>query len=121
MNTKLGAFFIVAFAIIIMAKTVEMFRKDKLSTRLFILWLLTWFAVGFFALFPSMLDKIMKFLNMGDRPFFITIAAILVLYMMIFYITSNIARANRRISKLVQETAILEYKLKNLSKGAKDI
>jgi len=111
MNPKLGAFIIAIFAILAIVRTVQIFRRNKLSTRLLLMWLSIWFAIGFFALFPSVLDKLRKFFNMGYRPFFITTAAILLLYVIIFYVTSGMSRINRKISKLTQEIAILNYKL----------
>ena len=73
------------------------------------MWLFIWFVIGFFALFPFLLDRLMRFANMGNRLFFLTTGAILLLYIIIFYITSNMAKMNKKISDLVQEIAILNY------------
>ena len=120
MNTKLGAYVIAILATLAVMKTVRIYRENRLSTRLFLMWLIIWFIIGFASLFPSTLDTLMRLANMGNRIFFLTTGAILILYMIIFYITSNISRTNRKISKLVQEIAILEYKLKYLSRSDKN-
>lgn len=120
MNTKLAAFIIVIFSIFAIIMTVRIFRKDRLSTRLFLMWLFIWFAIGFFALFPFVLDKAMKAVNIGSRAFFITTGAILILYIVIFHISSNMSRMDRKISKLAQELAILNRKLQNLTNHSKE-
>jgi hypothetical protein len=75
------------------------------------MWSFIWLAIGVFALFPALLDKLMRLVNMGDRSFFLTTGAILILFMIIFYISSSMSRMNRKISKLIREIAILNYKL----------
>ena len=115
MNTKLGAFIIAIFALAAIVRTVQVFRRDKLSTRLFLMWVFIWSSIGFFALFPFLLDKVMEFANMGDRLFFITTAAVLILYMIMFYVTAKQSKVNRKISKLAQEIAILNYNLGKLT------
>jgi hypothetical protein len=112
MNTKLAAFLIAAIALLIIIKTIQTFRKDKLSTRLLFLWIFIWFSIGFIALYPSIPDKLMKLINLESRPFFIIMVAILILYIIIFYITSAISRINRKISRVIQELSILTYTIK---------
>ena len=114
MSTKLASFLISIFAVFAIVITIRTFRKNRLSTRLFLMWLFIWSAIGFFALFPSLLDALMQVVNIGYRPFFLSTGAILILYVIIFYISSNVSSTNRKISKLVQEIAILNHKLENL-------
>jgi len=115
-NDKLGALVIAIFAIGAILVTVRIYRKNRFSTRLFFMWLFIWLIVGFLALFPSVLDKLMALANMGNRMFFITSAAILFLFILIFYLSANVSKMNRRISKLVQNIAILDYKLEKIQK-----
>ena len=117
MNTKIAAFIIAFLAIFSIVATIRMFKKDKLSTRLLLMWLFIWFAIGFFALFPFTLNKLMKMINMGNRMFFLTSGSILILYLIIFYISSNLSKMNRHISKLTQEIALLNYKLDEKQKN----
>lgn len=111
MNTKLGAFIIAALMIWAIIKTIKTFKKGKLTTRLLFMWTGIWFAIGFFALFPHYLDYIMKYLNFGNRLFFITTGAILLLFIIIFYLSANIARLNQKVSRLAQEVALLKNKM----------
>ncbi|MCP5045536.1 MAG: DUF2304 family protein, partial [bacterium] len=61
MNTKIGALVICLLAVIAIIMTFRIFKKDKLSTRLLFFWLVIWFSIGFFALFPHLLDYIKEF------------------------------------------------------------
>ncbi len=112
MNTKIAAFIIVGASVYGITKIISSYRKDDISTRIMFLWILLWSGIGVFALFPSMLDAIMKLVNMGDRLFFLTTWAILILFVIVFYVTSNISKSNRKISKLTQEIALLKYQQK---------
>lgn len=109
MNTKIAAFVIVGASVYGITKIISSYRKDDISTRILFLWVFLWSGIGVFALFPSMLDAIMKLVNMGDRLFFLTTWAILILFVIVFYVTSNISKSNRKISKLTQEIALLKY------------
>jgi hypothetical protein len=114
MSTKLAAYIITLLAIFAILQTIKLFRKDLLSTRLLFLWLLIWLFIGFFALFPSLLDSLRNFVNMGDRLFFITTGAILILFIFSFYTSSSISSTDKKIIKLTREIAILNYKIDKL-------
>lgn len=114
MSTKLAAYIITLLAIFAILQTIKLFRKDLLSTRLLFLWLLIWLFIGFFALFPSFLDSLRDFVNMGNRLFFITTGAILILFIFSFYTSSSISSTDKKIIKLTREIAILNYKIDKL-------
>lgn len=101
------------FSIFIIAVAVRLFRRNRLATRIFLMWVAIWLAIGFFALFPSFLDKLMQLVVMENRQFFLTTSAIVLLYVLMFYITSTVSRTDRKMSKLTREIAILNFKLKN--------
>lgn len=114
MNTKLAALIICFFSIFIIIRAIQIFRRGRIASRIFLLWVLIWASIGFFALFPSLLDNIMKFVNMGNRLFFLTTIAIIILFMVLFYVTSVLSRLTRRVSKSIQEIALLNYKLEKI-------
>ena len=114
MSTKIAAYIITLLAIFAILQTIKLFRKDLLSTRLLFLWLLIWLFIGFFALFPSLLDSLRNFVNMGDRLFFITTGAILILFIFSFYTSSSLSSTDKKIIKLTREIAILNYKIDKL-------
>lgn len=110
MNMKLGAILILLLALGAIIQTIKNFRENKLTTRLLFMWLMIWTAIGFFACFPHFLDYLMKYLNFGNRLFFLTMGAILILYIIIFYLSANIAKLNQKVNKLIQEIAILKFR-----------
>lgn len=120
MNLKIAAFIIALSAVFAIITTIRFFKRNRLSTRLLLMWVSIWFAIGLFALFPFLLDKLMILSNIRSRPFFITTGAILLLYMIIFHFSSNMSKINRKISTLVQEIAILNHKLEQASKEDKE-
>lgn len=111
MNLKLGAFIIVFVSLFSLYKTFSNFKRNKLTTRLLAMWSVIWLSIAFFALFPQFLDSIMGFFNMGNRLFFLTSGAIIILFVIIFYLTSTISRMNKKLSTLAQEVSILNFKL----------
>lgn len=108
---RLVGVLIALFAVLAIIKTVDLFRKDKLTTRLLLVWVILWSSIGFFALFPILLDQLMRLVNMGDRLFFLTTTSILILYILIFHITASLSQTNRKITKLAQEITIINHKL----------
>ena len=109
MNLKVGAYVIAIIAAFGFVNTLRMFKRDRLTARLLLMWLAVWFSIGFFALFPSLLDRLMRLAQMGDRPFFLTTGAIVLLYILMFYISSAVSRMNAKIGKLAQQIAIMKH------------
>jgi len=118
MNTKVAAYLILILSLFAILRTIKLFRRDVLTIRLLLLWISIWISIGFFALFPSLLDFLRQYINMGDRPFFITTGAIIVLFVFIFYISSTVSSAKKQIVKLTREIAVLNYKTKVLLENA---
>jgi len=118
MNTKVAAYLILILSLFAILRTIKLFRRDVLTIRLLLLWISIWISIGFFALFPSLLDFLRQYINMGDRPFFITTGAIIVLFVFIFYISSTVSSAKKQIVKLTREIAVLNYKTKALLENA---
>jgi len=111
MSFRVISFLIALLAAVAIYVTARLFRKDKLTIRVFLMWMGLWFAMGFFALFPAVLDYLMRLVAMGDRLVFLFVASIIIVYIVVFYISSRISETDRKVSKLVQEIAILNYKM----------
>jgi hypothetical protein len=111
MNTRVGAIAIFFFSILAILLTIKLFKKDRLSTRLLFFWFAIWFSIGFFALFPQLLDYLKNYLNIGNRVFFLTWSGILILFIVIFFLTSHMTRMSRKMAHMAQEIALLNFKL----------
>lgn len=92
--------------------SVWLFRRNRLSTRVFMMWLVVWLAMGVFAAFPSLLDYLMRLVSMRDRLVFLFMSSIIVLFALVFYLSAVIANTSRRLDKLTQQIALLIYRLK---------
>lgn len=85
------------------------FAQSRVGFRSTLLWLLLWTAVGFFGLFPHLLDYLMHPLMMQNRTFFLLMGAILILFAMLFRLDSERAALSRKVNRLAQELAIFRY------------
>ncbi|MDY6954526.1 MAG: DUF2304 domain-containing protein [Thermodesulfobacteriota bacterium] len=85
-------------------------KKDHVGIRSAAIWILLWFGIGFFCLFPGLLDAAMRFAQMQNRMFFILVSAVFVLFALVFNLASRMDRMQRDISRLIQEIALLNYK-----------
>ncbi len=90
---------------------IHRFRREEIGFRSTLVWFLMWFCIGFFSLFPNLLNPLMSLAQMQNRMFFILIMSVFVLFAFIFNIISRIDKIERDIGKLVQEISILNFKL----------
>jgi hypothetical protein len=113
-NPKIGAWVIFGLMVIANYITVKRFKNDKLTVRLLLLWLAIWSSVGFFAIFPQLLDYLKNLFNIGNRIYFLIYIAMIILLLMIFNMASTITRLTRKLMQMAQEIAILNLKLEEM-------
>ncbi|OVE76427.1 hypothetical protein BVX97_00890 [bacterium E08(2017)] len=118
-NTKLMAFLMTVISVLFVLLTVRSYRRNSLPTRIFFMWLVIWMGVGVFALFPSLLDGLMRLCNMTVRMNFILLAANAFLLVLVFYMSSGMAVMKRKLTKLSQEMGIITYKLEQFEADVK--
>jgi len=117
---KISGILVIVVAVLGLIFSIKQFRKDKLSTRLLFLWLGIWCVMILFSLFPDFLNFFMSFLNMGNRMLFVSLGAIIIIFIILFYITSAISRLNRKLAQIVRKMALLEDELKDFLNKAKE-
>ena len=93
------------------------FKRETLGIRATLLWVFLWFGIGFFSLFPSILDWAMALAQMEVRLFFISIVGMFILFALIFNMASRLDKLERFLGKTIQELSLLNQKLKNLEKN----
>lgn len=118
MSFKLISFVVAFLAAVVISVTIRLFMRDRLTVRIFLMWIFLWIIMGFFALFPGALDYLMGMVTMGNRLVFLFVSAIVIVYVVLFYISSHTTEMNRKVSKLAQEIAILNSKFE---KSRRDI
>ena len=100
---------IVIIALFGIVRILMRLSKDKIKIRAALVWLVIWSGVGFFSLFPTLLNGAMNLLQMENRLFFITLVGLLILFALVFGLTSELERTNWRVAKLVRENALLKH------------
>ena len=88
-----------------------LFRNERTTIKNAIFWTVLWIVVGIGILVPDSIDFAMKIFRMENRLFFISIFGLLILLIIVYNLSISQKRNERIIAKLVQETAILNYKL----------
>ncbi len=106
-----------AFAIILFITVLAIFRiwylfkKEKTTIKNAIFWTVLWIIIGIGILVPKSLDLAMKIVMMENRLFFISVMGIFVLLIIVNNLSISQKKTERTVTKLVQEIAILNYKL----------
>ncbi len=86
-------------------------RRETMGIRSALVWVFMWSCIGVFSFFPDLLDAAMRLAQMEKRMFFILILAVFVLFAFVFNLVSRMDRLERNMSRLIQEIAMLNYKL----------
>jgi len=97
--------------------TINNLKHDRIGIRSGIVWIIMWFGIGFFGLFPELLDKVMMLAQMENRMFFILIIAVFILFTVVFNLTSRMDKMERNIARVIQEIAVTNHKIDNADAG----
>lgn len=98
------------FSLIAIIYTLNSLRRDNLGIRSALVWLVLWTGIGFFSLFPYLLNYIMRIAQMEDRMIFILIMAVFILFALLFKLGTRMDKMQRTSARLVQEISILTHK-----------
>ena len=89
--------------------TILRIRRDTIGIRSALIWISMWLGIGFFSMFPHLLNPLMRLTQMQNRMFFILIAAVFMLFALVFNLSSKLEKMQRTSSRLIQEMALLRY------------
>lgn len=92
--------------------TLRKYKENALGFRSTLVWVILFFAIALSSIFPEVPDSVSPVLGMKNRMFFVLLVGILVLYALLFNVTSRLDKIERNIRKLVQDRA-----LDNLASG----
>jgi len=115
MNIRIITVIIAVVSAIALYVTFNLFKRDKLTVRFFILWVFAWAALGLFSLFPKPLDYLVSLLAMEDRLVLMFAGSFLFVFLIVFNITARLAEMERKITRLTQELSVLNFKLEKLN------
>jgi hypothetical protein len=97
-------------------RTIWRVKRETIGIRSATVWLIMWGGIGFFSLFPGLLNAAMRVAQMENRMFFILILSIFILFALSFGLSSRLEKMQRDLAKVIQELAMLNYKLENRNK-----
>ena len=91
-------------------------KKNQIGIRSALIWIGLWAGIGFFSLFPELLDTAVRLVQMKTRILFMLLVAVFVLFALVFNYASRMDNMQRNITKLTREIATLNFKLEKKNK-----
>lgn len=117
--TPLTIFFAV-FAVFMIIGILSRIKRETIGLGSAMTWLCLMAGIGFFSLFPGLLDWFIRFSHMKERMMFVLLTAVFILLALIFNLSAKFDRMRRNWAKTVQELALINYRLEKKGKGEKD-
>lgn len=119
MNTILQIILIIGtilFCIFILAVT----KKKKLSFKYTLVWLIFGVMTLICAIFPSMVTGLSQILHIEEPTNALFLIYIFLLIVIAFYISTSFSKLYEKVTGLIQENALLSYKIEQLEKEKKE-
>ncbi len=119
MNTILQIILIIGtilFCIFILAVT----KKKKLSFKYTLVWLIFGVMTLICAIFPSIVTGLSQLLHIEEPTNALFLIYIFLLIVIAFYISTSFSKLYEKVTGLIQENALLRYKVEQLEKGKKE-
>ena len=91
-------------------------RKKKLSYKYTFLWLIFGCITMLCAAFPSIVINLSKLIYIKEPTNALFLIYIFMMIVIIFYISCAFSKMNEKIIKLIQQNALLEHRLEEISK-----
>jgi hypothetical protein len=103
--------FFAVFSLCMMYLIVLRIKQEKIGIRSALVWFFLWAGIGFFSLFPQLLDWAARVAQMESRIIFVLLFAVFVLFAIIFNIATRLEKMQRNIERLSQEIALMNFKI----------
>lgn len=98
-------------------------RKIKLESigiRSAIIWIFLWVSIGVGSIFPSLTYGLVELAQMSNSLYFILVAAVFILFALLFNLTSRIDKMKNDMGKIIREIAILQFTVSDSKKEKQD-
>lgn len=105
----------ILFCIFILAVT----KKKKLSFKYTLVWLLFGFITLICAIFPSIIVNFSKLIHIEEPTNALFLIYIFLIIVIIFYISTAFSKLYEKVTNLIQENALLSYRIKKLEEEQK--
>jgi hypothetical protein len=106
MAANIAAVFSLILAIIAISKSYVDFRARRESLQMFVLWTVMWSGIVFVALFPSVIDVLLRG-NRAGVGTFLGMGVVFVFFLL-YRVYARVERMEQKITALVQEVALRE-------------
>lgn len=100
------------FCLLFLFGTIELIRRRKLQEQYALLWLLLALVMSSFSMFPRTLDRISALVHIAYAPSLLFLLGLLFSLALILHLTIVISKLHRRVTRLVQELALLDERVK---------
>jgi hypothetical protein len=98
----------VTFCLMFIFITVELIRRRKLREEYALLWLTLGFVMALFSFFPELLNEVSKLVRIYYAPSLLFLVGLLFSLVFIMHLTIVISKLQRRVTRLVQEVALMQ-------------
>lgn len=113
METKLKLTLIIGLIIILMLM-IHSVKKDDISVKYSMVWLICIMLMGVAILIPNLLEKICNFLGFELVSNMIFLICIAILFIISFTFTVIVSRQTKKIRLLIQEVSILKSEVEKI-------
>lgn len=114
MERGIQIFFIFAILVYLIV-IIHLLRKDKLNLKYTLLWLFSAFVLLVVTIFPQTIYLISNMLGIKTPINSAIVLASMFIIMILIMLTSIVSRLNKSLRVLIQEVALLEKKVRDLS------
>lgn len=106
-------------ALILLIIIIICLKKNTMSVKSSIAWLLLPIVFAFIAIFPEPITALATWLGFETLANFIFVIVIALLIILCFFLTITISRQQTTITKLIQDVSILKYKINHKNEKQK--
>jgi len=101
----------IIFSVIFLVIVVELVRKNKLSEKYSLLWILFGLAILLLSVSPVFIEKISTLINIKYAPSVLFVFGLLFLIVYSLQITIVLSKQSKRIIRLTQEITLIKGKI----------
>lgn len=103
----------IAFSLVFLIVVVELVRSNKLQEKYSFLWLVLGAAVLLLSITPDIMETISQWLDIKNPPSLLFLFGLVYLLIYNLHMTTVVSRQSEKITRLVQELALLKDKTEN--------
>jgi len=97
---------IIGFAILVLIKTTSDFKKKRIALRPFLFWIVLWLIIITVAMLPWVTGPLAKILGVGRGTDIAVYVSILLIFLTIFKVFSELEKIKREITEIVQHLSL---------------